>query len=101
MAFKINWSEKARNDRKEIFEYWNTRNKSSEYSRKLHQLFKSSINYLVDFPLIGKKSDFSGIRFLIVRDYLIFYNISGSIITILSVRYGGRDPEKLKEHLSL
>ena len=30
MAIKINWTDKVQQDRKEIFIYWNTRNKSNE-----------------------------------------------------------------------
>ena len=73
MASKINWSDKAQQDRKEIFKYWNTRNKSTEYSKKLNILIKYSVNYLKEFPTMGRESGYEGIRYLIVRDYLVFY----------------------------
>jgi len=46
MAIEINWSDKAQQDRKEIFKYWNNRNKSNEYSKKLNILINYSVNYL-------------------------------------------------------
>ena len=95
MASKINWSDKAQQDRKEIFKYWNTRNKSTEYSKKLNILIKYSVNYLKEFPTMGRESGYEGIRYLIVRDYLVFYKNYTDSITILRVWDGRRDPELL------
>ena len=32
---KLNWQLEAQQDRKEIFQYWNKKNKSKEYSKSL------------------------------------------------------------------
>jgi hypothetical protein len=40
MVKQIRWTEGAQFDRKEIFQYWNARNKTNNYSKKLNQLFK-------------------------------------------------------------
>ncbi len=80
MAFKIVWTDRARLDRKEILTYWNNRNKSNRYSRKLNLLFNNSIERLQDFPLIGKAIGYKDTRYLIVRDYLIFYKIARPIL---------------------
>ena len=99
MAFSIIWTEKARADRKEIFTYWNNRNKSTLYSKKLNGLFNSSIEHLQNFPLIGKASRYKNIRYLIVRDYLMFYTIDMSHITIIRIWDGRQDPDKLSSLL--
>lgn len=39
MAKRLIWTEDAQNDRKEIFGYFNNRNKSKKYSQKLNLLF--------------------------------------------------------------
>lgn len=39
MVRRVIWSIEARNSRKNIFEYWNNRNKSKVYSNKLNALF--------------------------------------------------------------
>lgn len=96
MAFSIIWTEKARGDRKEIFTYWNNRNKSTLYSKKLNLLFNNGIEHLQNFPMIGRASGYKGIRYLIIRDYLIFYTIDVSHITIIRIWDGRQDPAKLK-----
>jgi len=95
MAIKINWSEKAQQVRKKIFKYWNTRNKSKEYSKKLNTLFKHSVTYLQEYPTMGRESGYQNIRYLIVRDYLIFYKIYIDSIIILRVWDGRRNPDSL------
>jgi len=97
MAIEINWSDKAQQDRKEIFKYWNNRNKSNEYSKKLNILINYSVNYLKEFPTIGRDSGYEGIRYLIVRDYLVFYINYTDSITILRVWNGRKDPELLPQ----
>jgi addiction module RelE/StbE family toxin len=96
MAFKIEWTEKAKQDRKEIFTYWNNRNKSTSYSKKLNLLFNNSIEHLQNFPLIGKASGYEDTRYLIVRDYLIFYKITITHIMILRIWGGRQNPDKIK-----
>ena len=44
---------------------------------------------------MGRESGYEGIRYLIVRDYLVFYKNYTDSITILRVWDGRRDPELL------
>ena len=66
MAIKIIWSDKAEFDLQEIFSYWNNRNKSKRYSQKLNLLINSSIEYLYDFPTMGRKTIVNGVRYLAI-----------------------------------
>ena len=99
MAFKIEWTINARLDRKEIFTYWNNRNKSNIYSRKLNNLFNTHVESLLKFPSIGKLTDYEQVRFLIVKDYLIFYKIEQQIISIVKIWDSRQDPNKVKNIL--
>ena len=54
MAKKIIWTEKAQQDRKKIFTYWNQRNKSKRHSIKLNKLFEEAVIIIANFPKIGK-----------------------------------------------
>ena len=101
MALKINWTEKARMDGKEIFTYWNKRNKSKSYSQKLNALFNKHVEYLHTFPKIGKQTDYDPIRFLIVKDYLIFYKVFPQDIFILRIWDSRQDPEKVDDILKV
>ena len=39
--------------RKEILDYWNKRNKSKNYSRKLNKLFNKYALLILEFPEVG------------------------------------------------
>lgn len=75
MVKQIIWSRKAQTYRKEIFNYWNKKNKSNRYSKKLNELFKEAVRLIAEYPEIGKSTDDKNARIKIFRDYeLVFYN---------------------------
>jgi len=85
MAKKIVWSKRAHADRKNIFYYWNQRNKSNRYSIKLNRLFKEALIIVSNHPKIGKLTDVENIRIKFVRDYLIIYEELEMEIHILTI----------------
>ena len=94
---KINWTEKANFERKEILQYWINRNKSKRYSIKLNKLFVETIKKTAENPLIGRKTDFNeNIRVKIVRDYFLFYKFDDKQLKVLSIWDGNRDDNKLE-----
>ncbi len=96
MARRIIWTKIAQEDRKQIFEYWNNRNKSKEYSKKLQSLFKESLLLVKNNPSIGKKSDLKDVRIKIVRDYQLFYQHTKDSIYVLTIWDSRQDPDKLE-----
>lgn len=99
MARKIVWSRESQNDKKDIFTYWNDRNKSKFYSRKLNKLFIAAVEFVAEFPLVGKKSNIENVRMKVVRDYLIIYEFSDEHISILRVWSTQQNPGRIKEIL--
>ncbi len=94
---KINWTEKANLERKEILQYWINRNKSKRYSIKLNKLFVETIKKTAENPMIGRKTDFDeNIRVKIVRAYLLFYKFDDKQLKVLSIWDGNRDDNKLE-----
>lgn len=94
---KINWTEKANLERKEILQYWINRNKSKRYSIKLNKLFVEAVKKTAENPMIGRKTDFDEkIRVKIVRDYLLFYKFDDKQLKVLSIWDGNRDDNKLE-----
>ena len=91
MARQIIWTISAHAERREILEYWVKRNKSKIFSRKLNKLIITALKEVSRNPLIGRKTDIVNVRVKIVRDYLVFYEISPSTIFVLSVWDGRRD----------
>lgn len=100
MVKQVIWSLKAQNARKEIFSYWNNRNGTNAYSKKLNDLFKEAIKLISRFPQIGRPTDVEGIRIKIVRDYLIVYEETPDQIHILIIWDGRRNPDHFKEIFS-
>ncbi|MFD2872674.1 type II toxin-antitoxin system RelE/ParE family toxin [Mucilaginibacter ximonensis] len=96
MAKKIKWSTRARREQFAILEYWANRNKSKTYSLKLSREFLDYINLLPNEPLLGKAASRDNVRFIIVREYLIFYLIMDDYIEIITIWDSRRDPNKLK-----
>lgn len=101
MAKQVIWAQRAQNDRIKILEYWIARNKSSEYSIKVNELFKEAIKIIAHYPEIGKITDNNGARMKIVRDYLIIYEyeVISDKVVILAIWDSRRSPKKLKKLL--
>lgn len=88
---KIVWTHKANIERREILEYWINKNKSKIYSIKLNKLIIESLKILSEYPNIGRETSDKNTRVRIVRDYLVFYEVTKSEIIIQSVWDGRRD----------
>ncbi|MBK8551216.1 MAG: type II toxin-antitoxin system RelE/ParE family toxin [Ignavibacteria bacterium] len=76
MAKRIIWSVKAKEDRKEILEYWVRATGSSRYSIKLRNEFNLLTEHLLNFPKLGINVKNYDARCLIKGDYKIFYEIN-------------------------
>jgi toxin YoeB len=93
MPRKIVWTSKAISDLENIFDYWNNRNKSNLYSRKLNKLIRASLALVAAQPLIGLVTDMKDIRIKMVRDYWIFYKEKDNQIFVLQIMSSHQDPQ--------
>ena len=97
--YKIDWSIEARMDLIDILEYYNKRNKSSLYSKKLNSKINKSTKLIAKNPLIGLQSEIESVRALITGDYQIIYELSDNLILITMIWDCRRDPEdKILDH---
>ncbi|WP_372919836.1 type II toxin-antitoxin system RelE/ParE family toxin [Salegentibacter sp.] len=96
MARKIVWSTAANNDLLEILEYWNLRNQSKTYSKRLLKEFNLIIKLLQKFPELGIKTNRKNLRIKIFKAYKIFYEIGEYSIVILRIWDTRQNPNKLK-----
>jgi plasmid stabilization system protein ParE len=97
--YKIDWSIEARMDLIDILEYYNKRNKSSLYSKKLNSKINRSTKLITKNPLIGLQSEIESVRALITGDYQIIYELSDNLILITMIWDCRRDPEdKILDH---
>ncbi len=93
---RIIWTTSAKLQLQEIFEYFNSRNKSKAYSLKLNRIIQAELKSLILQSNIGKKTNTINIRGLLIQNYFIFYEINEKDIVILSVWDTRQNPKKLK-----
>jgi addiction module RelE/StbE family toxin len=96
VARRIIWTTSAKLQLQEIFEYFNSRNKSKAYSLKLNRIIQAELKSLILQSNIGKKTNTINIRGLLIQNYFIFYEINEKDIVILSVWDTRQNPKKLK-----
>jgi len=96
---KVFWTETAIRQRNYVFEYWNERNKSTEYSKKLNAKITERISLLKSQPKLGKKSNFEDVRILSLRHYSILYKFDEPKIIIAGFWDNRQNPNKLLEFL--
>jgi len=67
------WTHTAKRQRNYIFNYWNKRNKSTSYSKKLNLAIREQTELLKNYPEMGKPTDFKGTHAVIMGHYSILY----------------------------
>ena len=85
MVTRLVWTIEARNSRKNIFEYWNNRNKSKVYSNKLNLLFNENLKIVANLPEFGKPTFQEDIKFVIVSHFDIIYKILEFEIVVIDI----------------
>ena len=73
---KIIWTKIAISQRNEVFAYWNKRNKSTDFSKKINLLIYEKIDLLKNFPLTGVEIQNEDARILHFHNYSLVYKIS-------------------------
>jgi toxin YoeB len=96
MAKRIIWTSRAQNDRREILEFWAKNNKSTTFSRKLNSLFIEATQLIKVHPKIGQPTDIENVRVKIIRNYLMFYELSNDKIYILTIWDSRRNPKSFE-----
>jgi plasmid stabilization system protein ParE len=93
MVRRLIWSVEARNSRKNIFDYWNNRNKSKVYSRKLNLLFNTNLKIILQLPEIVKTTYREDSKFIIVSHFEIIYKITPNEIVVLDIWDTRQNPQ--------
>jgi len=92
---RVVWTKNSEVQLKAILIFFNKRNKSPEYSKKLYMQFKSKLKIVADKPELGIQTKIENIRGLIVGDYILFYEIQNDRILVLKVWDCRQNPDKL------
>jgi len=95
----IFWTRKAIQQRNYVFDYWNKRNRSLNYSKKLNSAIKERIILLKFNSKLGKKSNFKDTRVISLKHYSILYKIESSKIIITGFWDNRQSDKKLLNFL--
>lgn len=92
-ARKIDWSINAVLNKKSIFLYWNNRNKSTLYSKKLNLLFTETLRRAENSPEASIAIKNENIRAILVKDYYLIFEITECNIKVLDVWDTRQNPQ--------
>ena len=92
-ARKVIWSVNAQAAKKSIFFYWNNRNKSTIYSEKLELIFKETLQRITVFSDGSLATNKINIRYVLIRDYYLIFEITEKAITVLDIWDTRQNPE--------
>lgn len=94
----IKWSNRAVKERAEILTYWVKRNASTTYSLKIEAETDKAISRIRKNPFIGERvKDRNDVwRLTLMRNYSLFYTLSGECLYILAFWDNRQPPDQLK-----
>jgi plasmid stabilization system protein ParE len=93
---KIIWSDVAVNTLDRILMFYADRNGSDIYSKKLYQKILKDIRLLSRVPLLGISASIKNVRGLIIDDFIVYYEIKGKYILILTIWDCSKNPNENK-----
>jgi plasmid stabilization system protein ParE len=93
MAKRIIWAPQAVADRIRILDYWYKRLGTKDYSIKLDEMFKETIQLLSRFPQLGRKVESRELRVFVKDHYQIFYLDEEQSLKILHLWDSRRNPQ--------
>lgn len=93
MALTLIFSPLFSDNLEEILRYFDERNGSESYSKKLMKMILKQMSLLKTMPEIGRQTDFPGVRILFVDRFGIEYQIRDNTILIINIYSCLTDPE--------
>lgn len=88
------WTHTAKKQRDHVFNYWNTRNQSITYSKKLNLEIRERTELLKIFPEMGKRTNFKETRVIVMGHYSMLYQVQKERIIITAFWDNRDDPKK-------
>ena len=94
MALEISYSPQFFDSLEDILNYFDERNGSDRFSKKLLKMVHKQIKLASAMPEIGCLTDFPGVRILFVERFAIDYQIRDNVILIIDIYSCQTDPKE-------
>jgi len=93
MALEISYSSLFFESLEAILTFYDERNGSDRFSKKLLKMFHKQIRLAASMPEIGRLTDTPSVRILFVERFAIEYQIRDKVILIIDIYSCETDPE--------
>ncbi len=93
MALEISYSPQFFDSLESILNFFDERNGSDAFSKKLLKMIHKQIKLASSMPEIGRMTDFPGVRILFVERFGIEYQIRDKVILVIDIYSCQTDPE--------
>ena len=93
MALEISYSPQFVEDLEAILSFYDDRNGSDKFSKKLMKMIHKQIGLLKTMPEIGRLTNFPGVRLLFVERFGIEYQIRDKEVLIVDIFSCETNPE--------
>ena len=95
MALTIEFSRRSTSQLQKILEFYDERNGSDMYSRRLLRCLLENLRRLAETPTACSPSTRPDVRFIYLMGFTIIFRYNTQRLTVLSIRSSARKPLKL------
>lgn len=95
MALTIEFTKRSTLQLQKILTFYDERNGSDAYSRRLLGCFLEELQQLAFMPTIGSPSTRPDVRFFYLMGFTVIYRYDAKRLTLLSIRSSRRRPLKI------
>lgn len=95
MALTIEFSRRSTSQLQKILEFYDERNGSDMYSRRLLRCLLENLQRLAETPTACSPSTRPDVRFIYLMGFTIIFRYNTQRLTVLSIRSSARKPLKL------
>lgn len=95
MALNIDFSRRSTNQLQKILSFYDERNGSDVYSRRLLRCIIEELQRIAQTPTASSPSTRSDVRFFYIMGFTIIFRYNTRRLTVLSIRSSARKPLKV------
>lgn len=95
MARLIEFSVRSTQQLQKILAFYDERNSSDEYSRRLLKSLMDDLQLLAKMPLVSSPSTCPDVRFFYLMGFTVIFRFNSRKLTVLSIRSSQRKPLKI------
>ena len=94
MALEISYAPQFVENLETILSFFDERNGSDRFSKKLIKMFHRQIKLAASMPEIGRPTNFPGVRILYVERFGIEYQIRDNVLLVIDIYSCQTDPDE-------